>query len=102
MSGQLPLTTEAITELVAIGSAMACNCEPCFKYHYDQARKLGVSVEDMRRAVNTGLSVKSAPHRKIVETAERYLSRGPGADEPIPCCSGTAVQDPGTQGDSHA
>jgi AhpD family alkylhydroperoxidase len=89
MSNPITLMTEAVTELVAIASAMACNCEPCFKYHFDQARKLGVSTEDMRAAVNTGLSVKSAPHRKVVETAERYLSTGPSAGEPVPCCSGT-------------
>jgi AhpD family alkylhydroperoxidase len=80
--------TEAVTELVAIAAAMACNCEPCFKYHFDQARRLGVSKEDVRAAVNTGLSVKSAPHRKVVETAERYLSTGPAEGEPVPCCSG--------------
>jgi AhpD family alkylhydroperoxidase len=89
MSTTPTLMTEAVTELVAIGSAMACNCEPCFKYHFDKARKLGVSIEEMRAAVNTGLSVKSAPHRKVVETAERYLSNGPTEREPVPCCSGT-------------
>ena len=68
------LMTDAVTELVAIGAAMACNCEPCFKHHFDKGRKLGVSPGDMRKAVNTALSVKAAPHRKIVETAERYLS----------------------------
>jgi len=81
------LMNEAVTELVAIGAAMACNCEPCFKHHFDKARKLGVSVEDMRAAVNTGLSVKSAPHRKVVETAERYLTHGPGEEAPVSCCS---------------
>ncbi len=41
--------TAQVAELVAIGAAIASNCEPCFKYHYDQARKLGVSDLDMRR-----------------------------------------------------
>jgi AhpD family alkylhydroperoxidase len=80
---------EAVTELDAIGAAMACNCEPCFKYHFDKARKLGVSVEDMRAAVNTGLSVKATPHRKVVETAERYLTHGSGEEAPVSCCSDT-------------
>ena len=79
-------TSEAVTERVAIGAAMACTCEPCFKHHFDEARKLGVSVEDMRAAVNTGLSVKSTPHRKVVETAERYLTHGPGEEAPVSCC----------------
>lgn len=83
------IMNEAVTELVAIGAAMACNCEPCFKFHYDKARRLGVSVEDMRAAVNTALSVKSTPHRLLVETAERYLTHGPGEAAPTACCSGT-------------
>ena len=98
MPETLELMTEAVTELVAISAAMACNCEPCFKYHYDKARKLGVSVGDMRKAVNTGLSVKSAPHRKVVETAERYLSTGPSEEEPAPCCSGDTLSVHATRG----
>ena len=53
------LHTEAVEELVAIGAAIASNCEPCFRFHYDKARKLGVSKEDMARAV--------------LELAEKYL-----------------------------
>jgi AhpD family alkylhydroperoxidase len=78
--------TEAVTELVAIGAAMACNCEPCFKAHYDRARRLGVSSDDMRKAVNTALCVKAAPHRKLVETSERYLtSMAPAVDDTGTC-----------------
>jgi SAM-dependent methyltransferase len=32
--------TPAVNELVAIGAAIAANCEPCLKYHYNEARKL--------------------------------------------------------------
>lgn len=65
--------TDAIAELVAIGAAIASNCEPCFKFHYDRARKLGVSREDMLLAVKTAQAVKDTPARAIVELAERYL-----------------------------
>jgi AhpD family alkylhydroperoxidase len=53
--------SEAIQGLVAIGAAIASNCEPCFRFHYDKARKLGVSKEDMARAVATAKMVKEAP-----------------------------------------
>jgi AhpD family alkylhydroperoxidase len=66
--------TEAVQELVAIGAAIAANCEPCFKYHYDKARKLGVSKEDMARAVVTAKAVKEAPARAVLDLAERYLA----------------------------
>jgi len=73
------LTTPAVTELIAIGASIASNCEPCFRYHYDQARKLGASSEDMIEAVNVALRVKDAPAQAMVRLAQRYLV--PGASE---------------------
>ncbi len=65
--------TEQVAELVAIGAAIGANCEPCFKYHYDQARKLGVSHQDMRYAVDLAQKVKDTPARAMLNLAERYL-----------------------------
>jgi AhpD family alkylhydroperoxidase len=76
--------TEAVAELVAIGAAIASNCETCFKFHYDKARRLGVSREDMQRAVTTAQTVKDAPARAILDLAQRYLGRdaaGAGAGQ---------------------
>jgi AhpD family alkylhydroperoxidase len=67
--------TEAVAELVAIGAAIASNCEPCFKFHFDKARKLGVTREDMLRAVATAQNVKDAPAKAILDLAQRHLSR---------------------------
>lgn len=83
------LMTEAITELVAIGAAVASNCEPCFRAHYDRARRLDVSTEDMQKAVDVALSVKAAPHRKVIETAQRYLA-SKSAPEANACAEGRA------------
>ena len=88
------LMTPAVGELADISAAMASNCEPCFKFHFAKARKLGVSRADLRKAVNVGLSVKSAPHRKVVETAERFLSGSEaGEGAPNSCCGPAASQD---------
>lgn len=65
--------TEQVAELVAIGAAIAANCEPCFKYHFDQARKLGVSELDMRYAVDLAQKVKDTPARAMLDLADRYL-----------------------------
>ncbi|MGC8549164.1 MAG: arsenite efflux transporter metallochaperone ArsD [Acidobacteriaceae bacterium] len=69
------LYTAAVAELVAIGASIASNCEPCFKYHFDQARKLGVSFEDMARAVETAKAVRESPARSVLELANRLLER---------------------------
>jgi len=73
------LYTEAVQELVAIGAAIAANCEPCFKFHYDKGRRLGVAREDMLRAVRTAQSVKEAPAKAVLGLAERYLAPSPAA-----------------------
>ncbi len=67
------LFSPAVAELVAIGAAIAANCEPCFKHHFDQARKLGVTPRDMARAVAMAQAVKEAPARAMLALAERYL-----------------------------
>ena len=81
------LYTEAVAELVAIGAAIAANCEPCFKYHFQQAKKLGVSREDVMRAVKTAQSVKETPAKAMLQLAGRYLE-GDSAGLPIvqSCC----------------
>jgi AhpD family alkylhydroperoxidase len=67
--------TEAVSELVALGAAVVSSCDPCFKFHYDKARKLGVSREDMLRAVTTAQNVKDASAKAMLELAERHLRR---------------------------
>lgn len=66
----------AIAELIALGAAMAANCEESFQLHHYRLHKLGVSKEDMIAAVNIALRVKMAPHRNLVDMAEHYLVGG--------------------------
>ncbi len=87
--------TEAVAELVAIGAAIASNCEPCFKYHFGQARKLGVSKEDMALAVKTAQMVKDTPARAILELADRYLKESKAeAELPIVGSGGSNAKSP--------
>jgi AhpD family alkylhydroperoxidase len=86
-----PVYNAAVGELVAIGAAIAANCEPCFKYHYAQARKLDVSQEDMACAVTMAQKVKEAPARAILNLANKYLECSASAEEararaPNTCC----------------
>jgi AhpD family alkylhydroperoxidase len=88
------LFTEQVAELVAIGAAIGANCEPCFKYHYDQARKLGVSDLDMRYAVDLAQKVKDTPARAMLNLAERYL--GPATSSTTTKASSCCVMEPVT------
>jgi AhpD family alkylhydroperoxidase len=85
----------AVNELVAIGAAIAANCEPCLKYHYREAEQLGMSKADMARAVEMGAKVKDSPHQAILKLADRLtgatLSK-PSA-EPDACCGAQPTPD---------
>lgn len=85
---QLPTQmTEAVTELVAIGAAIASNCEACFRHYFEAGRGLGLSRDDMRKAVEVGVRVKAAPHRKVMEAVDSCLSlEEPGAGAPGDGC----------------
>lgn len=86
--------TEAVQELVAIGAAIAANCEPCFKHHFDKARKVGVSKEDMARAVTTGQTVKESPARAILELAEKFVGAKIVTKQGPDACRPAAIAEP--------
>ena len=67
------LFSPAVAELVAIGAAIAANCEPCFKYHYARAQKLGVGKDDIAKAVATAKGVKEAPAEAVLKLANKIL-----------------------------
>ena len=84
--------TGKVAELVAIGAAIAANCEPCFKYHYDQARKLGVSDLDMRYAADLAQKVKDTPAHVMLNLADRYL--GPATPDTKAAAGSCCVSNP--------
>ena len=80
--------TPAVNELVALGAAIAANCEPCLKYHYREADQLGVSKADMAKAVAMGAKVKDSPHQVILRLANKLTGAGLSqpADSSDKCC----------------
>lgn len=84
--------TGQVAELVTIGAAIAANCKPCLKYHYNQARKLGVSDLDMRFAVDLAQKVKETPARAMLNLAERYL--GPATPDAKAVAGSCCVTNP--------
>lgn len=72
---ELVLSTEQ-EELVAIGAAVAANCEPCLKYHVRRGREAGMTDDQLRAAVAVARNVKEMPARLILELADCLLARG--------------------------
>ena len=82
--------TSQIEELVAIGAAIASNCESCLEYHVDKARELGIPDQAMAAAVRTAVKVKDTPAREIRRLADELLSGAPAsrAATPLPVIQG--------------
>jgi AhpD family alkylhydroperoxidase len=68
------LFTPAVKELVALGAALACNCEPCLRHHFREAEKLGIGDEDIRAALEMAAIVKQTPARNARKLAQRLLA----------------------------
>lgn len=80
LGGARPEVLDAVvTELVAIGAAVGASCEPCFKFHCNEARRLGVGPDTMAAAVRVAQAVKDAPARSMLELAAKLLGTEPGA-----------------------
>jgi len=102
--------TAAVDELVAVGAAIASNCEPCLEYHVGLARELGVSDEEIVQAVKTARRVKETPARSILKLADELLRTPaePKVAKSLPlvgsnggCCGGKQAEVAGeTQSDS--
>ena len=69
----MTLSSPAVKELVALGAALACNCEPCLRHHYREAKKLGISDDDIRSAFDMATMVKQTPARNAQALAEKLL-----------------------------
>jgi AhpD family alkylhydroperoxidase len=67
------LFTPAVKELVAIGAAIAANCEPCLRYHVRAAEELGVSSADMASAIEMAAKVKDMPNQAVLKLGARLL-----------------------------
>ena len=68
------LWSDAVAELVALGAAVGANCEPCFKFHYDKARKLGVAQDDLVASVRVAQQVKDTPAKAMLDLAGKLLA----------------------------
>lgn len=88
MTESLDVRTE---ELIAIGAALAANCEPCLRYHVRRGAEAGCAPEAMRRAAEIGHAVKATPTRLLARLADRLLgsSLAPqGEDSPCEAAGG--------------
>lgn len=61
-------------ELVALGSSIAANCQPCLKYHLKIAKDSGVTEEEIKDAIEIARFVKSKSAIVMDEFTEEIFS----------------------------
>ncbi len=61
--------------LISIGSAITCNCVPCYEHYYMKAKQAGISVNEIDEAVAIGEKVKSGAAVVVRDTVDS-IKRG--------------------------
>jgi AhpD family alkylhydroperoxidase len=54
-------------ELVSLGASVSAHCFPCFDYHLEQARKLGISEKEIQECIRAAYMVLNGAGQKILE-----------------------------------
>ena len=57
--------TAQTRELIALGAAVAANCESCFEFHHAKLGKLAVSADDISAAIDIAQQIKTAADDNI-------------------------------------
>ena len=63
------------SELVALAAALGSNCVPCIEHHIPQARKAGLTDQEIHAAIQQADKVRQVPARKVLEAALNLLPR---------------------------
>ncbi len=67
-------------ELVLLGASVSAHCFPCFDYHLQRARKLGICEDDIRESIQAGFMVMNGAGDKMMEkindTVQHILLKG--------------------------
>jgi 4-carboxymuconolactone decarboxylase len=60
-------------ELVALGAAVGSNCVPCIVFHIREAIDSGLSIHEIREAVDSAHKLKQTPATLVLNAAHQEL-----------------------------
>jgi AhpD family alkylhydroperoxidase len=64
-----------VRELIGIGASIAGNCLPCLRYHFDEALRVGCSLDEINEAIELAKMVKERPIKDVYKLADDLLKR---------------------------
>jgi AhpD family alkylhydroperoxidase len=62
-----------LRELISLGASVSAHCFPCFDYHLEQTRKLGIDEDDIKEAIRSGFMVMNGAGDKMCEKIRNTL-----------------------------
>lgn len=62
-------------EFIGIAASVAGHCQPCFDYHFAEAKKLGVTLEEVKATVKIAQAVRQAGDSNM----DKYIQTKLGA-----------------------
>lgn len=65
---------EKTRHLIAIGSSVATNCQPCLTHHVDKADELGIDEAEIREAIAIGAQVQKGGMNAMQRFIERSFN----------------------------
>ena len=68
--------TDAQREFVALGAAIGAGCQPCTQYHVRAALKVGLTPEEIRRAMDEAQAVRQEGGVAVANVGRRHLGLG--------------------------
>ncbi|TVQ64878.1 MAG: arsenical resistance operon transcriptional repressor ArsD [Balneolaceae bacterium] len=81
--------SEKVQELIALGAALACNCEPCMEFQFKKVKELGVSDQEIAQVLQIAQNVKERTNGEMIRQANSLLGvqpAGSGCCEPESGC----------------
>lgn len=76
-----------IVELIAIGSSVTVNCQPCLQYHVDKALEVGASDLEIAQAIEVAKMVRKGATAKMDKFASNMSKTEPAnAGSPAEGC----------------
>lgn len=83
-----------IKELIAIGASVTAHCQPCLKYHLEQALEAGASTEEIQEAVSVGKTVEKGALKAMDNFSKEQIEmieKGTFAEKESSCCLDTST-----------
>ncbi len=69
---------DKIKEMIAVGASVTANCIPCLQYHFAKACDAGLTIAEIRAAVQIGKGVRKGAAQKWDEEVSVLLGSSSG------------------------